>query len=396
MDQQILISGGGVPGLVLAILLGQEGIQATVIDPVKPPRLTKAKADDGHTTALMQSSLDILSQTGVLDDIRARCGRMNALKIMDVTGAEAVEQNFDSLEIDQESFGLNIPVGVLRAALAEKAASLKSVTIHFGRSLMDYTADPHGVTARLDNKKELRGALLVGADGRKSVVRAVARIDAIQKDYGQDALTFLVAHSKDHQNISTELHRPGGPLTFVPLGEKTSSVVWVEKRATAKALHNLKTPEFQEKLQKASRDVLGGVTLQSAVSRRGLILMAAQKLTAQRVALMAEAAHALHPMGAQGLNLSLRDSQTLADLVIDQCCLGLDPGATQLLKKYERSRRVDIAGRVAATHGLVKSLTHTNPALHKARRAGLKILASISPLKTILMRAGMTGRTFGT
>ena len=411
MDTQVIISGAGVPGLTLAILLGQKGIPVHIIDPQEPASL-KEVADhetlSGHTTALMQESLDILEPTGIIEELEPYAGKLYTMRIIDSSighgrfasqKTETITQDFDALEIDQNQFGLNIPSNLCRAALADKALTFPSVTCHFGRKLMDFTSDSHQVNVRLDDTAEVRGKLLVGTDGRHSVVRAVAQIPTWQHDYGQDALTFLIRHSTGHRNISTEFHRPGGPLTFVPLqdaqGEDTmSSVVWVENTGRARDLLALSKQDFRQALQDASQGILGEIEVISAPASRSLKIIAAKRLKGERVALAGEAAHALHPMGAQGLNLSLRDIQTLAALIQDKAKLGVDIGSRTVLKTYESRRKLDINARLAGTHSLVKSLNHDNRLLHKLRRTGLSALTSIGPLKTAVMRAGMTGRLF--
>ena len=406
MNTQVIISGGGVPGLTLAITLGQAGIRTAVIDPYESDPLETLKKSDtisGHTTALMQDSLNILEPTGVLEDINPYAGQLFTMKIVDMTkgtGEQArITKSFDALEIGRERFGLNIPTNILRAALVEKAREIDEVELYFGRFVHDFTSDPHFITVRLDDGTSLQAKTLVGADGRSSPTREIARIESYEQDYGQDALTFRISHSHDHHNVSTELHRPGGPLTFVPLaGRGESSVVWVEKRDRAQDFLKLKKQEFRQALQDASGGIMGDIAIESAPSSKSLKLVVAKNMSGwrqnHRVFLTGEAAHALHPMGAQGLNLSLRDVKVLADLMIKQITLGLDIGAQSVMKDYERTRKLDVAARAAGTHGLVASLSHDIGAGHNLRRAGLKVLTALSPLKHVLMRGGMTG-SFG-
>lgn len=393
MNDQIVISGGGVPGLILAILLGQKNLPVSVIDPNFP--YAPESPDNqlyGQTTALMSDSLKLLEKTHVLESIREHCGEMNRLVIRDCTSLDEIESGFDSLEINQQSFGLNVPGAILRASLAKKAEEYDNIHLFFGRKLYDFSTKNEHLEIRMDDSSLLEAGLLVGADGSHSLVREISGIKSTIKDYKQSALTFALSHRKPHRKTSVELHHPAGPLTFVPLANPNqSSAVWVENTQTAQDLLQLSNSEFQQKLQNASKGVLGEIQVETQPHEKPLRLVYASSLTAPRVALVAEAAHTIHPMGAQGLNLSLRDVRELYKIIQEFHDLGLDFGVPGALNRYERIRSTDIKARIIATHSLAHSLNHSLPPLHSARRHALKAISRLPLVKRGLMKMGMTG-----
>ncbi|MBU0859899.1 MAG: FAD-dependent monooxygenase, partial [Alphaproteobacteria bacterium] len=288
-----------------------------------------------------------------------------------------------------EAFAVNMPNGILRAALCDRVRDFKNITLHPGRSLRDFETDDSGVTAHLDDGTIIRAHLIVGADGRQSKVREVAGIEARTQEFGQSAITCLIEHSRPHDYISTEFHRPTGPFTLVPLPGKMSSVVWVDDSAAADAMIAVSKRALEQALQDRTRNALGSVKMVGTPSCWPLIGMNAKSLTAPRTALVAEAAHVLHPLGAQGLNLSLRDVAVLAETIADAARLGLDYGSGVVLQNYARRRAADIGGRVYGTEGFNHLVSNSKPAIHGLRRAGLRVISAVAPLKNIAMQQGL-------
>ncbi|HTK85839.1 MAG TPA: FAD-dependent monooxygenase, partial [Patescibacteria group bacterium] len=342
---------------------------------------------DTRTSALMQDSINILTHTDAWRDCARDGGVMEALKIIDANVRPPIEITFRADEIGQDAFGVNMQNAVLLAALRKRAAKSKQIEL-LNAKLESFEADDFGVTAKLAGK-ELRAKLIVGADGRKSTVRACAGIEAKERDYGQHAITCLISHTRSHNNTSTEFHRPSGPFTLVPLPGKTSSVVWVDFNEPADSAMRMDKRSFTRALQDRSDGVLGEITLLTGPQSWQLQSLKAERLTARRAALIAEAAHVLHPLGAQGLNLSLRDAASLANVIIEAVRLGQDPGAAAILAQYERSRRVDIAGRVTGTDILNRFVSSNSPLFHRLRRAGIKSLENFTLLRELAMRHGM-------
>ena len=385
----IAIIGAGAGGLSLACLLGQAGLTVALIDP-KAPTAPKGMLKDGRTVALMHSSINVLKAIGVWDGLAPISGRLAQMRICDtsMSNQEAIDIDFPASDIGLDEFGFNIPIAHLRSALFKKAKDLKTIT--FVEDYFDsYRVEGQTAFVRLKSGKEIKAALVVGADGRKSSVRACAQIDIQTQEYGQSAMTFLINHSKAHQNTSTEFHRPGGPIALVPLPANQCSVVWVEKTARAEELIRLKKSEFETVFQRETQNLLGGVTLESGIESWPLSSLKAKSLTAPRMALVAEAAHAMSPITAQGLNLSLRDVATLSESIVDHARLGLDIGTKACLDDYAKRRRLDIETRVFGVDTLNKIVASDITAFKQLRRIGLKALEAPLPFKTLAMHVGL-------
>jgi len=385
---QVLIIGGGVAGLTLAALLGDAGLNICVVEPYKPDTFKKTKLT-GRTVALMESSLNILKATGAWERIEPLSNALEAMRIIDDSAAgKPVDIEFPAYDIGLEQFGYNIPVGFLRAALFEHVKKLKNITILESR-FKDYEIDDSGIVVRLENGKSIKAQILIGADGRNSAVRRFAGIKTQEKKYNQSAITCVINHSHSHNNVSTEFHRPAGPTAFVPLPGNQSSVVWVENTDKANELIKLKKQEFEQALQDRTNDILGGITLEIGPECWPLCSIKAQSLTSPRLALIAEAAHVMSPITAQGLNLSLRDVAALAESIMDAARLGLDIGNANVLRTYEKRRNLDIDTRVFGVDHMNRIVSTDATALKRLRRAGLKSLETLPPLKTMAMQIGL-------
>lgn len=388
----ILIAGGGVAGLALAILLGRAGLRVMLAEPHAPPPMAQA-APSGRTVALMNASLNILRPTQVLELVMPFANPMARMRIIDdsVPGAGSVRATFDAAEAGQPYFGLNIPNAVLRAALFELAQAEGGVHI-IGAGVSGLEAGAHEAAVRFTDGSAVRARLVVGADGRNSAVRTLAGIGAQTRPYGQSAITCLIAHTLDHENTSTEFHRPPGPFALVPLPGRRSSVVWVEKTERAGEISGLGRAEFTRELQARTAGVLGDVELETGPECWPLVSLSARALSAPRVALIAEAAHVMSPVTAQGLNLSLRDVAALAELVTDAARLGLDIGGAGLLADFEKRRRLDIRTRIAGVDGMNRAVSTEVPAIKILRRAGLKAVDFCPPIKALAMQTGLAPR----
>jgi 2-octaprenyl-6-methoxyphenol hydroxylase len=240
------------------------------------------------------------------------------MRIIDdsVKGSRDVEAPFHACDIGLPRFGFNVPNDVLRAALFETARKNANVKIR-AAALKDYEISRDAAIADLEDGTEIRAGLIVGADGRNSRVRKIANIKAGEKDYGQTAITALISHAKSHDDASTEFHRGSGPFALVPMPGKRCAVVWVEPAARADEILRLRRDEFIRLLSRNTRGILGDIRLESGPESWPLKSMNAESLTAPRAALIAEAAHVMSPIAAQGLNLSLRDAAALAETVTD-------------------------------------------------------------------------------
>lgn len=389
-DTDILIAGGGAPGLTLAALLAPLGLRVTVIDPAPFPGLDAVRPDN-RTAALMQGSINVLRAAGVWDRCAPLGGELRVLRVVDENGARAqpLQADFHAADIGLPAFAVNMPNGTLRAALCDRAREIGMITLRPGRKLESCAVGARDVTATLDDGTIINASLLVGADGRESRVRALAGIAVRRHEFGQAAITCLIGHTRPHGNISTEFHRPTGPFTLVPLPGNNASVVWVDDAAAADAMMAVNRQAFVQALQDRTRDMLGTVALTGTPSCWPLVGMMAKDLVAPRIALIAEAAHVLHPLGAQGLNLSLRDVAVLAETIADAARLGLDYGSMTVLAGYAKRRRADIGSRVYGTESFNHLVSHNKQILHHVRRTGLRLVNNVAPLRNIAMQQGL-------
>jgi len=393
IQTDILISGAGSPGLLLALLLADLGLAITLVDPQKPPKY-KNIMPEGRTSALMQSSINVIKAAKAWDKVEPFGAELRTLRIIDDTGESAKQVDFTASDIDMEAFGLNMPNNVLLAALADTAKGHKNITLLDGETIQHFDAHDVGITATLHSGKTIHARLLVGADGRGSPTREISNIKADIRDYGQSAITCILEHSKPHHNISTEFHRPSGPFTLVPMAtSKTekhqSSLVWVDTTENCEKNQLRKKQDFEKRIQELSRNALGTISLVSTPQSYPLKSLQAKTLIAPRVALIAEAAHVLHPMGAQGLNLSIRDVASLAETIADQLRLGMDIGSVQTLSCYAKRRAADIRMRYHGSDLLTKMVSNHSTFLSMARRKTLSLIDHVVPIKTFLMRHGL-------
>ncbi len=386
----ILIIGGGIAGLTLAAILGSTGLSVHIVDPSAPAPLKKTPPS-GRTVALMQSSVNILTATDVWDSCRNFATPMRHMKIMDdsIGGAKPVSIDFDSHDIGLEQFGFNIPNDPLRAALFETVKAHRNITVHVPDALESYDTGPAHITARLKSGKVIETKLLIGADGRNSKVRELSGIPTWNKKYRQSAITCIINHSRSHNNTAHEFHRPGGPLALVPLQGNQCSVVWVEPEEKAQEIMTLPAGDFIARLHELTNDVLGGITLEKPPQSWPLSSLRAKSLTAPRMALMAEAAHAMSPITAQGLNLSLRDVAALAESIADALRLGLDIGSANVLENYEHRRSIDIRTRIMGVDGMNTLVSSGIGGVKGLRRTALKTVDSLPFLKTFAMQQGL-------
>ncbi len=387
----IVISGAGPAGLTLAVLLGRAGFKVVLVDAEKPAEADYEEKPSGRTAALLTGSVNILKATGIWNTLEGKATPLQTMRIVDDSqpGTPQVKVEFKASDIGHTEFGFNVPNAVLKSALIARLKTVPSVTHLAPAKLKDYKIEKQKVVATLEDGTVLRASLIIGTDGRGSVVRSVAGIDAKKHDYEQMAMTCLIEHTKPHHFTSTEFHRPGGPFTLVPMPGNVSSVVWVEKTEDAKKFLKLKKQEYEQAIQDRSCGLVGTITLKSTPESWPLMLLSSEKLIGERAALAAEAAHVISPIGAQGLNLSLRDVATLAETIVDAARLGEDIGAQSVLMRYERRRRADIKSHVIGIDGLNRVVANDLGFLRDLRRLGLKGLDTIPVLKTFITHQGL-------
>ncbi|KAA0970435.1 UbiH/UbiF family hydroxylase [Aureimonas fodinaquatilis] len=380
MKCEIAVVGGGLTGLAISLGLAGKGVDTALIAP--------PSSQDGRTTALFGASLEYLASLDVLEAVKAVGAPLQTMRIIDDTGrilrAPIVE--FESAEIGLDSFGVNALNRDLNQVMSERLADFSNVT-RFASPLRKMQTDQDMAHLELEDGTRISTHLVVGADGRNSLVRKSAGIEVRTWPYPQSAMVLNFSHQRPHHNISTEFHRPAGPFTQVPLPGNASSLVWVEKPDIARTVQQAAPTELARMVEERMHSILGAVELTSEIQCFPLSGGRAHSLTAQRVALVGEAAHVFPPIGAQGLNLGLRDVASIIDLVGSGKSAA---GSDEMLHAYENARRTDIAVRSFGVDLLNRSLLADMLPMQILRTAGLQALASIAPARRFAMREGVS------
>lgn len=375
----VAVVGAGPSGLTAALALAEAGFQTALIG-VRAP-------DDHRTTALLTSSVAALTALGVWEGCRDRSAPLRVLRIADDTGRlwRAPEARFDCAEIGLQAFAWNIENRHLVAALEHKAASMPGLT-RLEASAVAVMPSEHGAGLEFADGTRVTTKLLVGADGRNSICREAAGIELRSSGYPQVALTFNVAHTRPHHDISTEFHTAHGPFTTVPLPGQRSSIVCVVDEAGAEHLRSLDETSLNRELERRCHSILGKIAVEEGRGIFPLMAETAQSFGAKRIALVGEAAHRFPPIGAQGLNLGLRDAAAIAEVAAAHRD---DPGADETLSDYETMRRADVMSRSLAVDLLNRSLLSDFLPVQALRGLGLHLLGTVGPLRRALMREGV-------
>jgi 2-octaprenyl-6-methoxyphenol hydroxylase len=397
-DYDVILSGAGVPGMMIAMQLANKGLKTAIIEKAAWQNHNKNKIETGRSVALMQSSCDILEQFGLLSSLveQGHACSMKALRIVDDSfwpkdTPAPHEEVFTSGELGQDQFGFNIHLDAIIALCRDHLKSANTIDIYDHASIEAIDHNNAGAKSTVTvNGKALQASLIIAADGRDSVVRALSNIDVQTKSSDEVALTCILSHEHHHEEMSTEFHRSSGPFTLVPMpGGYRSSLVWVEKKQNADQFMALDGLALDEALQRRTRGVLGKVECETKLNLWPLISQRALSITAPRVALIAEAAHVFSPIGAQGMNMSLRDGMTLSDIVIEAALNGLDIGSKAVLDRYAVQRRADMVIRPFGIDLFHRGVAHESEILHRIRRGGLRLISSWSPLRRSLMQEGL-------
>jgi 2-octaprenyl-6-methoxyphenol hydroxylase len=379
----VVVIGGGPAGLAAGIALAQTGAKTALI----ARRMPYA---DNRTTALLGGSVDLLLELEVWPRCKDSAAPLQAMRLVDDTGRliRAPEVRFSCDEIGLDVFGYNIENRLLMVALEERAAELAELT-RFDDEADTVNPQDADVVIRTGQGKSLSARLVAGADGRHSLCREAAGIEVRRRDLHQAALTFNVGHSRPHRNISTEFHTSQGPCVFVPLPGERCSVVWVTAPKEAERLMALSDDELSEAAEKQSHSILGRLRVEPGRHLFPLAIEQPRQFAHHRVALVGEAAHVIPPIGAQGLNMGLRDAADIADIVREAMVSGEDPGSPAVLKRYDSARRTDVASRTFAIDIANRSLLSDFLPVQSLRAAGLHLIGSFGPLRRIAMREGL-------
>ncbi len=389
----ILISGGGVAGLTAACAFGSAGFSVICVDPTPPITAGDADGADLRTTAFLQPSIAVLQAAGLWSRLAPHAAPLQVMRIIDA-GGETPEarliKDFDAADISDAPFGWNLPNWLLRREMVARLAELPNVSFRPGIGFARMLPRDAEALVTLTDGTQVAARLVVGADGRNSAVRDALGISVRTTRYGQKALAFAVTHDIPHQNVSTEVHRSGGPFTLVPLpdrdGRPASAVVWMESGPEVARLAAVPVAEFESEMTARSSGILGPLTLVSRRTVWPIISQIAEHLSGPRTVLMAEAAHVVPPIGAQGLNMSLADLSTLLDLAQTHRA---DPGVAAVTEAFHRARHLEVQARVTGIDLLNRASMAGAPMLRDLRARALDTLYSARPVRQILMRAGL-------
>lgn len=379
----VAVVGGGPAGLAAAIALAQAGASTALI-------ARRLPYSDNRTTALLGGSIDLLQALDVWPRCKDKAAPLQTMRLVDDTGRliRAPEVRFSSCEIGLAEFGYNIENRLLMVALEERASELSNL-VRFDDEADTVSPYDEMVAIGTGHGKSLSARLVAGADGRQSLCREAAGIAVKRRELDQAALTFNVSHSRPHRNISTEFHTPQGPCAFVPLPGNRSSVVWVAAPKEAERLMALTDDELSEAVERQSHSILGRLQVEPGRHLFPLAIEQPRHFAYHRIALVGEAAHVVPPIGAQGLNMGLRDAADIAEIVGRAIGSGEDPGSPQALKRYDSTRRTDIASRTFAIDIANRSLLSDFLPMQSLRAAGLHLIGSVGPLRRLAMREGL-------
>jgi 2-octaprenyl-6-methoxyphenol hydroxylase len=382
----IAVVGAGAAGLCAALAFARDGFGTILVGSVDAKR-------DGRTLALLNGSVRLLEALGVWSSVMPQAAPLETMRLIDDTGSlfRPPPVAFRAAEIGLDAFGWNVENVSLVSVLADSARAAGRVKILPGQAV---SLDVSGGLAELilDSGDAVTAALVVAADGRNSVLRRAAAISAKTWSYPQTALTAILAHDKEHRETSTEFHTRQGPFTLVPLPGRRSSLVWVTDPERARALSELTDDVLAFEIERQAHSLLGAMRIEGPRGVVPISGLSVGRYCAPRLALVGEAAHVFPPIGAQGLNLGMRDVASLRDAVVDSRSAGRDIGGSDCLARYQRSRDLDVRLRTAAVDSLNRTLLSGLLPVDFLRGVGLLALGQIGFLRRIVMREGVLPR----
>ncbi len=378
----VIILGGGLVGLALAAALDSSGLSATVIDPVDPDSW-KDSSFDGRTSAVSSSSRRMFDAIGLAPFLLEPGCSIRSIRVADGLAPGAL--SFEPPEGDDEPLGWMHENRNLRQALRARAEAAKLVTLHWQSKATSIDRGEHGVTVTLDSGEILTAPLLVSAEGRNSATRDAAGIRLAKWQYDHAAIVSTLSHELPHDGVAWEIFYPGGPFALLPMsdvnGSHRSAIVWSVSKADAVGFLSLSDEDFAAEAKAAMGGFLGQLRLLTPRSSYPLGFHHAARITDQRLALVGDSAHAIHPIAGQGLNLGFRDAAALAQVLVEGARLGLDLGDRQLLDRYERWRGLDMLMVAMATDGLSRLFGIPGRLPSAVRRFGMAVTNRIAPLR---------------
>jgi 2-octaprenyl-6-methoxyphenol hydroxylase len=386
-DVELLIAGGGLIGQVLSVACAGSGLAVAIVDRQDPAALL-ADDFDGRSSAISYGSHKVLDAVRLWQEIAPDAEPIREIRVAD--GDSPLFLHYDHRELES-----GVPLGyivenrILRRGLIDRVRSLPNLQFLAPLAVESVSTSALGATAALSDGRQIRARLVAAADGRESPLRHAVGIQTVEWQYPQTGIVTTVRHQRPHQGIAVEHFLPAGPFAILPMTGNRSSIVWTERAELAPRLVDLSNAAFAAELAARFGDFLGAVEPIGPRWTYPLNLLLAEKYVATRLALIGEAAHTIHPIAGQGLNLGIRDVAALAELVIDTRRLGLDIGDETVLLRYQQWRRFDALALAAVTDSLNRLFSNSLRPVQLARDFGLAAVNRFPPLKRLLMRDAM-------
>lgn len=388
----VVIAGGGMVGMSMAIALAREGLAIGVIEKDLLPSQLEANFD-GRVSAIALGSSRILDNIGVWEGMKPYAEPIRDIRVSD--GDTPFFLHYDHHEVGDDPFGYIVENRYIRHALHSVGEKFSNLTIFDQTSISEFKEDGQRILVSLQGRQgnDITCRLLIGADGKHSVIRRLSGIGVTHWDYKQTAIVCTIAHEKSHNGLAQERFLPTGPFAVLPMQHNRSSLVWVEPDDRVDIYLQLPDEEFVQEIKERVGDYLGDIRVEGKRFSYPLSLMHAKTYVGKRLALIGDAAHGIHPIAGQGVNLGFRDIAVLAELIVEPFKLGMDIGAEDVLAHYQRWRRLDNVTMLAATDGMNRLFSNRVIPIQLARGFGLWAVGKMPPLKRFFMKhaMGLTG-----
>ena len=387
-DYDIIIVGAGMVGATLACALGQQGFRIALVEAVKPDFNWPENSVDQRVSAITCASQKIFESIGVWETMtQQRVSPYQEMRVWDATGSGSI--HFDSAELGVPLLGHIVENRVTVFALHQQLATLKEVTLLTPAMITELDIDDDKAQVTFDDGEKLTASLVVAADGSRSKLRELAGIETSGWSYNQNGVVAHITTSKSHQNTAWQRFMPDGPLAFLPLADGSSSIVWSTTPEHADALLALDEKDFLDELQQSFGDSLGRMLSCGPRAAFPLRMQHAKAYTLPRLALLGDAAHTVHPLAGQGVNLGLADAASLAEVLVKARQQHKDIGEHKILRRYERWRKGENLAMIATMDGFKRLFGSTKPAIKWVRNLGLGLTDSTTPIKNLIMRQAM-------
>jgi len=382
----IIIVGGSHTGLSLAAGLGAVGFRVLCLERSPRPKVSKVLRD-GRTLALSHRSVEFLKSADVWSLLQSQTCPILDIRVADQDSSFTLD--FDHTEIGTHPFGYIIENDLFKQGLEKRLRRLSNVSIIYDATVEDMAVDSVQRTIFLKDGRRFSAPLVIAADGRLSKCRSLIGIETYGWNYHQTAVVCTIAHDRPHHNVAVEHFLPGGPFATLPMTHQRSSIVWTETTKSATALMALSDKEFMGFLQEKVEPYLGNIKWLGARFSYPLTLQHAKQYTAERFVLVGDAAHGIHPIAGQGLNLGMGDIDYLVKELLSARRLGLDLGDISILRRYEKTRKIDNGNMVLMTDLLDRLFSNAHPTLQALRRFGLGTVQRWPGLRHFFMRTAM-------